>query len=56
MKGRQSRQHWRYLLNLEIGFAKIKQQHKLKPGGEIDDPLRIAEDICNFIRTMNTVT
>ena len=57
VKGRQSRQQWRYLLNLEIGFAKIKRQHK-EENDEEDDKggFRIAEDICNFIRTMNKVT
>ena len=51
VKGRQSRQQWRYLLNLEIGFAKIKRQHK-EDDQRHEDPFRIAEDICNFIRTI----
>jgi hypothetical protein len=55
VKGRQLRQQWRYLLNLEIGFAKIKRQHK-EDDEEDEGGFRIAEDICNFIRTMNKVT
>ena len=73
VKGRRSRQQWRYLLNLEIGFAKIKHnyknnesyhmsQNKMTHGEKIispengngpNDDLRLAEEICNFIRKLS---
>ena len=61
VKGRNSRQEWRYLLSLEIGFAKIKYKHRtaaLVPENGIG-PLTqesLAEDICNFIRNLKQKT
>ena len=56
VKGRNSRQEWRYLLSLEIGFAKIKYKHRKAKcsENETNPPTQetLAEDICNFIRKL----
>ena len=61
VKGRRARQQWRYLLSLEIGFAKIKYNHSnseenTQNGLNGKSDIRIAEDICNFIRNLNKET
>lgn len=58
VKNRRQRQQWHYLLQLEIGFSKIKENYTrnvaLHNEGKIRmDESNIANEICQFIRQCN---
>lgn len=58
VKNRRQRQRWHYLLQLEIGFAKIKEHFSLSVelhnSGQIRmDESNMANEICHFIRQCN---
>ena len=58
VKNRRQRQQWHYLLQLEIGFSKIKQNYarnmELHNEGKIRmDESTMTNEICQFIRQCN---